>query len=316
LADCTYDLTLAKFSNFPVPANKTINSNDYSSPATMVDCRKYYLAFLRQIQRIIDQGKIRSQVQQESYAGKILQSLVYKNFLRSKLECKRHTPFSVRYAWNVNGNTFYLRYPSHITAKKFREWLKRKVKEINPKDSKEQDRIQAFIDLNLERGFHISIDNHDNPKNYGINVEEVQQSSIESKEGRTFVNRLANAVAQQKVANISSLRPSIKKLGRKATESMILQIFSDLSEGDYSATQIAAKYGISKPTFSRFAGSRWFEQTGDKRNIKIPDLWRNTAKILAKTPEFMETALSSGVAGKLEEILGLIESKKDQNNGR
>jgi len=91
---------------------------------------------------------------------------------------------------------------------------------------------------------------------------------------------------------------------------LILQIFSDIALGEYEATQIAQHYGISKATLSRFAGSMWFEKTGDNKSVTIPDLWQNTAGILAGNHVFMETVLTSGVAGKLEEVLGLIKKER------
>jgi len=51
----------------------------------------------------------------------------------------------------------------------------------------------------------------------------------------------------------------------------------------------------------------WFEKTGDNESVTMPDLWQNTAGVLAGNHVFMETVLTSGVAGKLEEVLGLIK---------
>ena len=313
LADCCYDLTLAKYFNFPNQPNKTSTPNEYSSFATNVDCRNYFRAFLRKIQRLIDRGKIKTQLQEEAYAGQILQNLVLKNFLRSKMECLRHSPFSIRYAWNVNGFAVYLWYPSHMPARKFRGWLEENVKDFDPKNPKEKERIQALIDRNLQRGYHFSLDVGDNYKALGDMMVD-ENSSIDSNETSIFVNQLANDVARKKVRNIHSLRPSIKKLGRKTIEAMILRIFSDLSQGDYKAVRIAELFGISKSTLSRFAGNNWFGQKGYNKILQIPVLWKNTAGILAGNPEYMEIVLTSGMGGKLEEILKFIEPLKEKPN--
>ena len=316
LADCTYDLTLAKFSSFPNQLIKTTKSNECSLFATKVDCRYYYRAFLNMVQQLIDRGKIKTQLQEETYAGKVLQNLVYNNFFKSKKECKRHTPFSVRYTWNVNGRIFYLWYPSHMTARKFREWLEENIKDINHKyHAKEQGRIQTLINENLEWGYHISMDGSDDYKTSGMEISDAH-SLLELHESQVFVNKLANEVAQKKVRNLHRLRPGIKKLGQKAVESLISQIFSDLSEGDYKAVRIVEQYGVSKATLSRFAGNNWFEQIGGNEDPQIPDLWKNTAEILAGNREFMETVFSSGVVGKLDEVLNIIKRPKGDNNGK
>lgn len=307
LADCTYDLTLAKYSNFPDSPKKKPNPDDYSPKASGIDCRNYYRAFLRYMQYLIDHGEIGNKSQEESYAGKVLQNMVYNNFLRSKLECKRDTPFSIRYTWEFEGVRFTLWYPSYMTAKKFREWLKVNIKYVNPEAPNEQGRIQDLIDANLKRGYHISLDKGRMGETLGT---EEECPSIELHEGLVFVGSLAEAVAGEKVKNSDKLRPAIKRLGEKAIKSLILQIFSDIALGEYEATQIAQHYGISKATLSRFAGSMWFEKTEYNKSVTIPDLWQNTAGILAGNHVFMETVLTSGVAGKLEEVLSFIKKER------
>jgi len=200
-----------------------------------------------------------------------------------------------------------------MTARKFREWLDENVKDFDSKNPKEQERIQALINKDLQWGYHLSINGSDNHKALGVATAD-QQSSIESNESLIFVNKLANDVARRKVKNIRKLRPGIKKLGGKTIETMILRIFSDLSQGNYKAVRIAELYGISKATLSRFAGNNWFEQKKDIEDLQIPDLWRNTAGILASNPEYMEIVLASGVAGQLEKVLEFIEPLKEKPN--
>ena len=230
-----------------------------------------------------------------------------KAFLFSKLECRRGSLFSVRYIWEVNGGRFTLWYPSYMTAKEFREWLEDHFGDIHPDAPNEQKRLQAIIEANLKRGFHISLDE---PGADSILRVENEFCSQEFYEGFGTVGSLADAVAQEKVENIHELRPSIKALGGRALERLILQIFSALSGGDYEASRLADQYQISRPTFSRFAGSKWFEKKGDHEVATIPDLWRNTAQILRGNPVFMETVLTCGVAGGLEEVLDLIERER------
>ena len=305
--DCVYDLTLAKFSNFP----DSSSSDGYSLKATGVDCRNCYRAFLKSIQSKIAQEKSESQSQEESLAGKTLKNLVYRNFYWSKLECERDMSPSKRYTWKVNEHKFTLWYPSYITVDKFKAWLKENVKDVNPKAPDEQKRIQSLINATFSIGGYISLDE---PTVQGTSGKEDAASSVEFYEGFGFVGSLADTVAQEKIENIDELRPGIKNLGKRTIERLILQIFSRLLAGEYNAGKIAKKYGISKATFSRFAGSKWVEKIGDTDVVIIPDLWRNTAKILTGNPAFMETVLTSGFACKLKEILTYIKNQEGKKN--
>jgi len=314
-ADCVYDLTMAKYSNFPETNNSELKSGDYDLKGSKVDCRNYYRAFLREIQRKRDKGKIKRQEEEELYAGKILQNQVYNNFSRSKQDCKRNTHFSIRYTWKVKGTKLNLYYPSRLTAKEFRKWLEENIKDVDFRNPFELDRIQSIIDASLSRGYHVYLDDPDSPLD--LDTEMGDESSLtELKESQVFVYGLSNAVAQKKVEEIRELRPGIAKLGKKAVKRLILEIFSDLSEADYNVTRIADQYGISKPTLSRFAGSKWFEKIEDGKDIKIPKLWRNTAKILAGNPTFMETVLKSGFAGILKNVTDIIKPKKGEAHVR
>jgi len=312
-ADCAYDLTMSKYSNFAESNGSKLKSDDYDLKGSKVDCRNYYRAFLRDIQRKQDKGKIKKQEEEELYAGRILQNRVYSNFSRSKQECKRDTPFSIRYAWKVKGAKLNLYYPSHVTAKEFRRWLEQNIQDVNFRNPFEQDRIQSIIDEKFDQGFHVFIDDPNTPLELETEMED-ESSSADLKESDVFVDRFSKAVAQKKVEEIHELRPGIAKLGEKSIEHMILQIFSDLSEGDYSITRIADQYGASKPTLSRFAGSRWFEKLENDEEIKIPDLWKNAAEVLTKDLYFMEKVLVSGFAGVIENILNIIKRKKVEAN--
>jgi len=312
MADCAYDLTLSKYSNVPDPPTKKSDSGNYSLKGTGVDCRNYYRAFLRSMQRTIDKGIITNQSQEESEAGRILQNMVYKNFLWSIRECRRDTKFSIRYTWEVKGTKYYLWYPSYMTAKEFREWLEENVKDVNPEVPNEQKRIQSLIDRNLERGYRISLDKAGIDR---ISIRDAELSSVEFREGFIFTGSLADSVAQEKVEKIDSLRPAIKRLGGERLERLILQIFLAVAEGDYQASRIAEQYGISKATLSRFAGSTWFEKIEDNESVTVPDLWTNTAQILAGNPDFMEIVLNSGIVSRFKEVLRLIDTNRGKKNG-
>jgi hypothetical protein len=262
-----------------------------------IDCRKYYKAFVTAFEKQRRQKSMATQAEEEVEAGKLLQRLVVRNFWWSKKECERGTSFAIRYAWKVEGATIYLWYPSHMTAREFRMWLEENVKDVNPGAPNEKKRIQALIDKNLGRGSHVSLDE---PVSLRLLKGKDDIPSIETQEGRMFARNLADAVAREKAENIDNLRPAIKGLGKESLRNLILQIFSEIEHDEYNLTRVASRYGLSKASLSRFAGSSWFEKMAGTQTVNVPDLWKNTAGLLAENSIFMDTVLASGYAGKLK----------------
>ena len=66
---------------------------------------------------------------------------------------------------------------------------------------------------------------------------------------------------------------------------------------------IAEEFGISKSTFSRFAGKDWRKNTGLNNVIVIPDLWKNMASVIMQNPVFAETAISLGIKDFINKIV-------------
>ena len=309
LADCTYDLTLDKYSNFPEPIKKSSKPHKRSLKGMRIDCRKYYRAFLSAFRMERKRLKIRTQSQEEFLAGIVLQRLVLRNFFWSRKECERGTPFSIRYAWVVDGGKIYLHYPSHMTAKEFKAWLNENVTDTNPRAPDEKKWIQSLIDEKLGRGHHVSLDESGIVRTLKAKEE---PCTTDTQEGYMFGRNLADAVAQEKVENIEKLRPGIRELGQNSIRKLVRQIFSALEHGDYELTKMAEQYGISKATLSRFAGSSWFEKMDGAQIVTVPDLWENTAVVLAKNPVFLDTVLASGFGDKLKEVLRLIDSEREE----
>jgi hypothetical protein len=79
---------------------------------------------------------------------------------------------------------------------------------------------------------------------------------------------------------------------------LILRIFKDLSGGKYEDKKVARRFGLSKATFSRFAGSRWLTTQS-----AVPDLWRNTAEVLSTHPIFKEVAINTGFWEQVQSAL-------------
>jgi hypothetical protein len=211
--------------------------------------------------------------------------------------------------WNGKKKRFYLWYPSYMKAKKFKSWLEENVKNINFDNPSEQKRIQSLIDDAFRWYRHVPL------VESGIyNPDKEEVHSMKPLSGDGLADDLAAAVADKKVLHIKRLRRSIQKLGEVALRELILKIFEDLTNDEFELIKTANQFGINKSTLSRFAGSRWFELSKDDKNPKIPDLWKNTAKVLAENTDYMEMVIRCGFGQELEKILSAIKCEEDQNN--
>jgi len=310
LADCAYDLTISKFSSLPDTSKDREKQGNVRRKT--VDCRNYYRAFLTLIQRRKEEVSIKTQAEEESLAGFLLQKLVWKHFQLSKKECERNNPLTIRYTMEAGNRKIYLWYPSNVTVKEFKSWLKETTKNLDLNERNAQERIQNLIKEELVSSYPIPLD-----ESRADHVKDTADASsvLEMEEGRTFVRNLAEAVAEEKSETIDTLRPAIGRLGKKGVKNLVLQIFSDISREDYQITRLAQQYGISKASLSRFAGSTWFEKTETDEDAVIPDLWKNTAKVLAGSPDFMETVAATGFAGNLAWVLDRVEGTKGGSDG-
>jgi len=102
---------------------------------------------------------------------------------------------------------------------------------------------------------------------------------------------LPRVVADEKACNIDRQRPAIRALGPHAVRRLVLQILTGILDDDYNESSLAGQFGLSKATFSRFAGARWSPGSPGR----IPDLWRNVAQVLARHTAFIEAAQEAGV---------------------
>jgi hypothetical protein len=88
-------------------------------------------------------------------------------------------------------------------------------------------------------------------------------------------------------------------LGPEKLQAMIRRIFDGLADEQYCLVQVAEQYGLSKATLSRFAGIRWGSGS-DPLASPVPDLWRNTAKVIGNDPDLVEAARHAGVWQQIE----------------
>ena len=284
-----YDLTLDKFYNLPAPPSDN-----------GVDCRHYFKAFVKKYDAAGSAESKESLLVAEARACATLQRLVMKHFWLSVKEARREqNSFWSRYRWEINGKSIYLMLPKSMEGVKRRNWLENHVPDPDPDHPGERRRVQEIIDNLLAGERFVSITEALDTQLTG------QRETDEDYEYDLSVSLAAN-VAQEKVFNIESQRPAIRTLGAQRLKTMILTIFEDLSAEDYSQQKIARRFGLSTATFSRFAGRDWTEKDAIEF---VPDLWSNTAKVIAGNPVFKGFALKAGVFKTIHQVLAVVNSE-------
>ncbi len=290
--DRACDLTLDKFYNLPLKSGKNVKQNG-------VDCRLYFEPILYIMKENSARNGKMSQIEEEIVAARLLQSLVKKHFDLSLMEALRHLdPLRTRYSWKVNGGALSVWMPTRMAGAKKRRWLEKNIDRPDPRRPGERDRVQDIINKRLRFGEIIPL-------------EYCAQSAAEPeprKAAQTIpAEGLAKAVAEEKANNLGRQRPTIRNLGKRPLKRMILQIIEELSTGQYRDSTVASAFGLKKATFSRFAGSRWRRRKNGA--LTVPDLWRNTAQVLAHYPPFTEALLTTGIWKRLDQVLNASSSR-------
>ncbi len=314
-----YDLTVAKFQNFPVKDQKKKDRkkkdrrNEEEKPdrefAENVDCRNYFNAFLIKMEEVRREGKITSEIDEEQAAGEMLKILVFRHFRLSLKECLRNNAHSVPYQWKVASTKITLYYPRHMGPDQFKTWLEENIDVPGPKTDVrlEKKRIQQRIDEELKTGYSVSCDE----PSINTELKSDDNRALEDREGQKFVVSLSECVAREKSEHFTELRPAIRALGSKGVYNLVLRIFADITEGAYNLKEVAQSFGLSKASLSRFAGPAW---SGNARQ-EIPDLWANTAHVLAGNTLFSEVVENAGFAGVIDDVLTMIAPGEECENG-
>ena len=289
ILEFAYDLTVGKFSNLP---------NDQKSDDPVKtdgpDCRYYFRAFLNHVEKKIPDCRNNPSAKMELKTAKLLQNFVIRHFYLSCLECdRRQQGLSRRYVWKVEDRSIPVWMPSYMTAKQCREWLAGHID--NQMTQKEQ--IQTVVDRHLQRHVVVSLSRIE------TDVADSTDDLYEDTESTFLVDDLTAAVANEKADNIEFQRPAIQALGPEKLKELIHQIFEGIAKGGLKAQDLARQFAISDAAFSRFASTRWNRELGIS---KVPDLWSNTASVLASNADFSQAA---GRAGVLSTISQIIESK-------
>lgn len=285
-----FDLALSKFLNIP-------QKNSGPPETAGSDCRYYYDAYLQCINERIQDSL--DAIETELMAATLLETFVIRQFYLSCLECRRREQKIMRRIfWELDGRRLSLWMPNELTAKQCRQWLNEHIVDVDPYCDWDRDRIQNIIDRNLARRKLVSF--------ASFQVDEKVAgpsfvSSVIQKEMAT--NGLAETLANEKADQIESQRPAIRLLGKQKLKTLIHKTFDNLMNHGKDYQYILSEFGLTKATYNRFAGSKWHENETED-SIRVPDLWKNAAHLLARHPDFVEVAQQTGVWKKVCQALG------------
>jgi hypothetical protein len=290
--DRAYDLTVDKFVNIPVQTESHRQAKQQGP-----DCRYYFRAFFDHATARLKAGPPANTIEAEMTAAEILRRFVERHFQFSCWESKRQAQKLVRrYVWELDGYALYIWLPLELPGRRCREWLEVHIPDVDPGRVGEQDRVQEIVNRLLARREIMPLHRVcGGAENIPASIEDLP-SLIEE---QITVDGLAKVVAEEKTENIMHQRPAIRQLGTDKLKELIHTVFAGLACEDYVEQTIAACFGLSKPTFSRFAGSRW----NDNWNDAVPDLWRNTAQTLAGHSAFVVAAKRAGVWKRVAQVL-------------
>lgn len=283
------DITVDRYSYLPSDDASDANGGG-------PDCRNYFRLFLLQMERWLREHPEAGPLEEEEAAARLLQRRVIQDFRFACMEAKRRlNPGRTRYAWNVDGGVIHLWLPTSLPGSERRAWLEANVADPDPGRPGEGKRVQGIADSLLGTARHVPLSSLD-----GMLARSQQACPLRTlTEQEVTAEGLGAAVATEKAANLDLQRPAIRALGADCVEDLVRQVFEDLGDGTYEEKRLAESFGITRSTFSRFAGSRWRGGTTED----VPDLWRNTAQTLANHGPFMAAAREAGVWPRVEAVL-------------
>jgi hypothetical protein len=276
VADIAYSLTIDKFNRLPGNGSGA----DSSRPNSGIDCRNYFRPFLAAMADHREPQNVLGPLGMEYAAARVLQGLVCRHFHLSIREARRQaSPAMSRYTWKLPQGALTVMMPAEIGGRMRKDWLEQNVQDPDPRRPDERQRVQAIIDEQFgSRAFHYRDELDSGTEQVVAHIRPPWSDAPD------VVYELAEAVADEKADTIEEQRTTIRNRGTKALRSMIHSIFSILAEEEVSDGDIARHVGMDKVTYSRFAGTRWGGRTS------IPDLWANTAQVLASNPDFIRLA--------------------------
>jgi len=299
VADRALDLTIDKFCNLPIDEqDERGHESEVASAAVPVgpNCRLYYQAYLKWAENSLPSGL--NAIEAEALAARGVQRFVEHHFQLSLAEARRQCNVWIhRYYWHVQGHSICLYMPRRMTGQEKRVWLEANIESVYLDSPGERQRIQTIVDMRLNLSFvgeaYTDVDHLADPEgalSWAVEYE-------------VTTSGLARAVANEKADHICELRPSIRELGSERLRQLVLEVFSDLVEGGHLDSDLARRYGLSKASYSRFAGHRWAAGANGDASLEPPALWVNTAQVLGSCPTFVEAAQAAGVWDRVKAVV-------------
>jgi hypothetical protein len=298
--DRAYDMTLSKFLERPV----TRGDDRRKGP----DCRRYYRGFLQALSGWRREHPTADPLEEEIAAAGILQRYLVHQFRKSCEEVRRAAkPARSRYTWRLPEGTIVVYIPVSLAGKRRRKWLEDNIDHPDPHRPGERRRVQEVIDARLGTPHHRPLDGYELAC---ATTSSLCGPAVSPSDIVVTVEGLAKAVADEKSENLRLQRPAIQELGRAGLRRFILQAFRDLRDGCYQEKHLALQFKLSRPTVSRFAGSRWRMRPG----LPPKDLWANVAQVLASNNDFVAVAKGMRIWPQVQQTL--LQAAESRNGRR
>lgn len=296
LLDRAYDLTVDKFCRLP-GATDALQGRDGHVKGRGTDCRYYFrmLAGLNLAWK--NRHPEADSLAIEAAVAQILQRRVACHCWLSCLEAGRSLwEPSSRFTWCLSGGAVTVWMPRWLSRRQRRAWLEANVPFPDLSCVGEKQRIQATIDAHFGTLQPVMFDEcahkAKTAPGYSPAIDELIEHELTHR-------GLAEFVAREKCIRIGRQRTTIRRLGKKRLTRLILGAFENHVSAPSRDNEIAAAFGLSFATYSRFAGRDW----GLDSKQPIPDLWLNAARVVASFGPFRDLAQSAGILDKIEEVV-------------
>lgn len=296
LLDRAYDLTLDKFFRLPRSGDAPQGSNgDVKRRGT--DCR-YYFRMLASLTLAWKQRHPEADALAiEEAVAQILQRRVACHCWLSCLEAGRSLwEPSSRFTWELPSGSVTVWMPRWLSRLQRRAWLEANVPSPDLSRDGEKQQIQAIIDAHFGTLQPVTFDEN-------VHTAMTGQGHLPAIDGlfeyELTMRGLADFVAREKCIRLTRQRRTIRQLGKKRLTRLIHRAFENHVCDPSLDSEIAAAFGLSFATYSRFAGSDW----GLDSEQPIPDLWLNAGRVVASFAPFRDLARSAGMLDKIEEVV-------------
>ena len=254
-----------------------------------------YRAFARHLDRLHQTNTFPSPLDSERAEAHVMQTLVELH-LRWALQTQRTRRSAAwsRYTFHGPDACLTLLVPRRVPGQERRTYVERCAGPIRPGDPGEQQRVQAAIDAYAGPGLGFTIDE---ARDAGHGLERPDHAAIEAEDEARCV-RFIDGLAEEKSATAHLQRDAIAALGPHGVRDLVGRVMSDVMADDYHPASVAADFGLSRSTMTRFAARHW----RDDRTGLPSDLWLNAARLLGRNPLLIEAAKNAGLLDEVRRI--------------